>query len=598
MLAKSIAIAVTGFSAFVASDVAMSQQSANEAPSDSAVVYLDQAWSPEDRAAYYWTSQGSALLSYDIYLALEVAGSAELFNSAANADRMGLLVEPSDPKNNPDSLPVGVSKAVVPSGQFKGIYAGLTCSACHTGQIQYKGKQIRVDGGSPNRFDFVSWLQSLDAALTATRSDPAKFQRMIERIRSRGPVDETELRQRLDRDADDVHTLITNQIIAPYPAGPGRLDAADSIWNLVGAIRPHILENTFPDLAPVKPPFLWNAPQSAWVQWRGTRDNPLPRNFGQALGVYAKFGLTAPTAAGLFETTVDIRGIAAIERLLRRLAPPKWPEDILGPLDQAKVKQGSELFAQNCSGCHTTWPYRWGPPLKQGKRFIENALVPLTVIGTETQSFGPFFSTLPTSLTRQLAPLFGGREVVPGGEIAGYLFQTPINQVLRMGGFTHDELVEMNGYHNFGNEPPAKPPAVPSYKAAPRDGAWSTGPFLHNGSVPNLYELLLPAAKRSKTFFVGREFDPIKVGIDTSGRSGTFLFDTSLLGNSNAGHSFENGSGPGIIGRELTDDERYAIIEYIKSIPNVAGRVTPYGGPDKPTVAAEDPSWFNYSHPY
>src|SRR5713226_4668921 len=56
------------------------------------VIYLDQAWSPQDRAAYYWGSQGSALLSYDIYLALEVAGSQELFNSPANSDRVGLLV--------------------------------------------------------------------------------------------------------------------------------------------------------------------------------------------------------------------------------------------------------------------------------------------------------------------------------------------------------------------------------------------------------------------------------------------------------------------------------------------------------------------------
>jgi RoxA-like, cytochrome c-like len=599
MQARSIGIATAGLIALVASGTAMSQQAA-KAADDTGVVSLDQAWSPEDRAAYYWTSQGSALLSYDIYLALEVTGSNELFNSASNSDRVGLLVADPDPKSNPDGLPIGLDKAVVPSGQFKGVYAGLTCAACHTGQIQYRGKQIRIDGGSANRFDLVTWMRSLDAALQATRADPVKFRRMLERIRLRGPVDEAELRQRLEKDSADVHTLITNQIIAPFPPGPGRLDAADSIWNLVSAIRTNIPENTFPNLAPVKPPFLWNAPQSAWVQWRGTRENPLPRNFGQALGVFARLNLTAPSPAeGLFESTVDVQGIVAIERLLRRLAPPKWPEDILGPLDQSKVKQGARLFAENCAGCHTTYPYRWSAPVKQGKRFIENALVPLTVIGTESQAFGPFFSTLPTTLTRQLAPLFGGREVVPGSEVAGFLFQTPIDQAIKEGGFTQDELVEMNGYQNFGTEPRAKPPAVPSYKAGPRDGVWATGPFLHNGSVPNLYELLLPAAQRSKTFYVGRDFDPVKVGVDTSGKSGTFLLDTSLLGNSNAGHSFENGSGgPGIIGRELTDAERYAIIEYIKSIPNEPGRVTPHGGPEKPLVATDDPTWFNYSHPY
>ena len=81
----------------------------------------------------------------------------------------------------------------------------------------------------------------------------------------------------------------------------------------------------------------------------------------------------------------------------------------------------------------------------------------------------------------------------------------------------------------------------PYWKAAPRDGVWATPPFLHNGSVPNLYEMLIPASQRTKKFYVGRDFDPVKVGVDTSGNSGTFLLDTSLVGNSNAGHSFENG---------------------------------------------------------
>ena len=119
-----------------------------------------------------------------------------------------------------------------------------------------------------------------------------------------------------------------------------------------------------------------------------------------------------------------------------------------------------------------------------------------------------------------------------------------------------------------------------SWKAAPRDGVWATGPFLHNGSVPNLYEMLVPASQRSKKFYVGREFDPVKVGIDTSGKSGMFLFDTSLIGNSNAGHSFQNGPrGNGVIGPLLTDAQRWALVEYLKSIPEEPGRVTPYGGP-------------------
>lgn len=118
---------ILSLATIVATSAAMAQ-----AP---AVNYLDQAWTAQDRADYYWTSQGSALLSYDIYLALEAAGTADLFNSAAHSDRMGLLIDPPNFAQNPDNLPVGVAKASITVGQYRGTYAGLTCAACHTGQI-------------------------------------------------------------------------------------------------------------------------------------------------------------------------------------------------------------------------------------------------------------------------------------------------------------------------------------------------------------------------------------------------------------------------------------------------------------------------------
>lgn len=567
-------------------------------PPNGAIVYLDQGWSPQERAEYYWGSQGSALLSYDIYLALEVAGSQDLFNATANSDRYGLLSDPPDAKNNPDGLPIGIAKAMVPTGQFKGVYAGMTCAACHTGQLQIGGKQIRIDGGINNRIDAVGWVRALSASLDATLADPTRFQRMLKRIRARGPVDEADLRKRLRSDAAVVQALVRNEFVVPFPAGPGRMDALGSINNALSAVNTHIPENTRPTLAPVKPPFLWNAPQSAWVQWSGVVDDPLPRNVGETLGVFARYNLTAATpAAGLFESTTDVKGVVQVEHLLQRLAPPQWPEAILGKLDPAKVAHGAQLFAENCAECHTTWPYRWSAPLKQGKRMIENGLVPQAVVGTDdTQLASVTFDPQPTMLTRNLAPLFKGAPIVPVGEFALVLKSGIIQRAVEQAGpFTPDQLIEMNGYANFGKEPRVEP-LLGRYKAAPRDGVWATGPFLHNGSVPNLYDLLSPAATRPKTFYVGRDFDSVKLGIDTSGKSGGFLFDTTLVGNSNAGHSFENGTGKGIIGRELTDAERYAIIEYIKSIPNQPGRVTPYGGPKNPVIAADDPTWFNTKH--
>jgi RoxA-like, cytochrome c-like len=97
---------------------------------------------------------------------------------------------------------------------------------------------------------------------------------------------------------------------------------------------------------------------------------------------------------------------------------------------------------------------------------------------------------------------------------------------------------------------------------------WATPPYLHNGSVPNLYQLLLPAAQRDKTFYTGsREFDPKYVGYVSTPFENGFEFRTSEVGNSNAGHEFRNAPiGNGVIGPELTDDERWAIIEYLKTL--------------------------------
>jgi mono/diheme cytochrome c family protein len=95
-----------------------------------------------------------------------------------------------------------------------------------------------------------------------------------------------------------------------------------------------------------------------------------------------------------------------------------------------------------------------------------------------------------------------------------------------------------------------------AYKGRPLNGIWATAPYLHNGSVPNLDELLKPASKRVKKFRVGsREFDPDKVGFQMD--QGDFQFDTTLPGNSNAGHEYDV---------EFTVQERKELVEYMKSL--------------------------------
>jgi hypothetical protein len=108
-----------------------------------------------------------------------------------------------------------------------------------------------------------------------------------------------------------------------------------------------------------------------------------------------------------------------------------------------------------------------------------------------------------------------------------------------------------------------KMPGEPNaYEARVLHGIWATAPYLHNGSVPNLYELLLPPDKRSPSFMVGsRKYDPEEVGYVTTEspyKDGTLVVGSGAqAGNSNAGHDYSS---------DLADDERKALLEYLKQL--------------------------------
>lgn len=82
-----------------------------------------------------------------------------------------------------------------------------------------------------------------------------------------------------------------------------------------------------------------------------------------------------------------------------------------------------------------------------------------------------------------------------------------------------------------------------------------------------MFSASLPAAQRDKRFYVGNlQYDPKVLGFDTARSLDAFELRTNITGNSNAGHEFRDGPrGKGIIGPLLTDEERWAIIEYLKT---------------------------------
>lgn len=125
--------------------------------------YLDQGWSANDSLWFYNTSQGSGLMPYDFFLVLREGNSDELFRSDKNIDRFRYLPQKKT-FFNPDGLPVGFVKMT-----YRGKdYVGYTCAACHTGQVNYKGQAIRIDGG-PAMADMVGFLEALEQTMVAAQ---------------------------------------------------------------------------------------------------------------------------------------------------------------------------------------------------------------------------------------------------------------------------------------------------------------------------------------------------------------------------------------------------------------------------------------------
>ena len=543
------------------------------------VIFLDQGWTPEIRESYYHVSQGTTVLPYDIFLSLEAAGSQELFRSDANSERYGLTPDPANPQWNPDGLPIGLGKTVTTEGPWKGEDVGINCATCHNTELFYQGKRVRIDGGVGNHFDLEAYVFALDDAVQETLKDSAKFDRLAARMGASSADAKSDLHKRFETNADRIHSFRTRVLLTPYPWGPSRMDAIGLIVDRLTSVAPDIPQNWSAPLAPTKPPFLWNSPQGSWTQWRGVQQDPINRNLTETMGVFMSMDLTAKSPEeGLFQSNARLKNLEEIEGWLNHLAPPKWPEEAFGKIDRAKAAQGKKLFEARCAECHNSYPYTWTAPNKYGKRFLEVGLVPESYVGTDPMQFE---DVRPYVQTAHLAPYLPGplkdKPLIPGGYLYIGLQESILHAALLNVKQTPEEAIQMHGYREL---PIPRPSEVPHYKAAPRDGVWATPPFMHNGSVPNLYEMLVPAAERTKKFCLGRDFDPVKVGVDTSCKSGTYMIDTALIGSSNRGHSFENAPlGNGVIGPLLTEEERWALVEYLKSIPEEAGRVTPFGGP-------------------
>lgn len=244
---------------------------------------------------------------------------------------------------------------------------------------------------------------------------------------------------------------------------------------------------------------------SIWEQ-KSKRTRPLNWD-GNAPRVQDR-NVGAAFGAGATPESLDLAAIARVQAYLEDLQPPKWP--FTAP-DPAAVARGATLYKQYCYSCHDPAGDQIGK------------LVPIEQIGTDRRRLD--------SYTEKLNTLF--QNMGPG-------------EPWQMKG-----MQKTNGYAN-----------------RPLDGIWARGPYLHNGSVPTLADLLRPAAERNggaPTFKVGHAvYDPVNVGLRTDvaaiGGWATPDFDLRLPGNSNAGHT------GAAYGTDLPPEDKQALLAYLKTL--------------------------------
>jgi hypothetical protein len=397
-------------------------------------------------------------------------------------------------------LPIGVSRR-----RRLGIdHVGLNCAVCHTGTVRETASappQI-VLGMPAHQLDLQSFVEfvldcSLDNRLTA------------DSIRGRLPesggpstFERTLLRfgfiDRLKLQTLDLRNRIAPLLDDNVPRwGRGRVDT----FNPYKAIQFNWPLDQLPPSELVGAsdlPSLWNqAPREGMqLHWDGDNDSVDERNLSAGLG------------AGITPVTVDHAGLKRVRDWTWTLPPPTYPFAV----DADLAARGAPLYQQECLQCHGDHRFREG--VTAGDRV--GRVVDIADIGTDRHRLDSYTAVFAAN-QYSLFP------------------DSP---------YRFTRFRKTHGYANH-----------------PLDGIWARAPYLHNGSVPTLRALLDAPERRPVLFFRGYDvFDQDNVGFvsDVSESQGRrfFMYDTTVPGNSNAGH---------VYGTTLADDDKRAIVEYMKT---------------------------------
>ncbi|QDV33253.1 hypothetical protein ElP_10960 [Tautonia plasticadhaerens] len=302
------------------------------------------------------------------------------------------------------------------------------------------------------------------------------------------------------------------------------------------------------------------------------------------LGVFAQ----ARFAPGpdRFTSSVRLDQLHELEEWVKGLRSPRWPEHLGGPytIDPGLAARGEKLYRSNCVACHALrdpdgrFPQNLDVASELDPNVIRVVATPLEVLRTDPKFLMNFGAK---SSADSLADLVsaGRDDQVPRPALLQAVVRQVIGRTLAEQGLTpgseefQRRLAQLGGFRRAAGAPPL---GGRGYKSRPLDGAWATAPYLHNGSVPNLEQMLLPEEDRVDSFYLGsRRFDPVRVGFETGPGQRRFEFRSEqsdgshLAGNSNLGHSgprFTQTTGQDGAYRDFLGEERRALIEFIKTI--------------------------------
>lgn len=565
-------------------------------------IYVDQGadWTTTARADFYVRDQGSRLIALSWMQALKQKDGQPFL--ADGLTRYGYLPNPGNTAN----LPVGFH-ASGPRG-FQTV--GMTCSACHTRQIEVDGKSYRIDGG-PALVDFHAFLADLDKAVgdvLASNASFAPFAAAVLQTATPAAADVVDLRRLVDAWHLRFHTIMS-RALPNNGWGLGRLDAVGMIFNRIAGLDigppPHFMipENIKLADAPVRYPFLWNAPVQDKTQWPGFADNgsdnlALGRNVGEVLGVFATF---EPKRQGPFinflnNNSANFDGLSKLEDSVKQIGPPKWPWKI----DASLVAKGQGVFGTKpgegvCFECHgkkdsDARPGTWETPIrsvgtdtrqydvlawKAKTGVLKGVYIPLATVPLKEDDL--VLNILATSVIGSIVEhAVTGGLLSSNGRVARVqdpsippdsLQPTRLPPTLRdlPGAFNTPNTMEaarQATQEGAGRAAPSPPPPKGAYESRVLEGIWAAAPYLHNGSVATLAELLKPAAQRKPKFSVGRKYNIESVGLDdtqdqpSETRTLTDCADLNS-GNSRCGHEY---------GTSLSDDDKKALLEYLKTL--------------------------------